>query len=286
MNLLLKSALLYLLLIFASGTAKTQIIADPLTPSGIPMLEDAGVFAGVGGNIQNGAFYSNCPCDFIDGRGLSFVAGFLYEKELFPKFRYGADALYRSDKLNSSYIEIEPVTVVSAISGKRETVKASSRHTGDLALSSIALQPFIKFYPFQPLYFKLAFSVSIPVSSNIIHTQELLKKTTLLSTGEIGNIYFTNEDGSINNASIITLQDEKYPELNGIYLGLIPTIGIDFRLSKKMNLSPSFQFYIPIGNISDYSAPPSYPGSVDYKGFSITSWYFRIEFRHTLLSDE
>lgn len=286
MNLLLKLAKLSILLVFASGIAKAQIIADPLTPSGIPMLEDAGVFAGIGGNMQNGAFYSNCPCDFIDGRGMSFFAGILYETELFRTFRYGIDAMVKSDKLNSSYIEIEPVTVVSSISGKQETIKASSRHTGDFSLSSLAFQPFLKYYPFKPFYIKLSLSVSVPISSNIVHTQELLQKTTLLSTGEIGNIYFTNPDGSIIKSSSVTLQDEEYTELNGTYIGLVPTLGFDFILSKKMRLSPSFQFYIPLGNVSDYSNPPTYPGSVDFGGFSITSWYFRIEFRHTLLSDE
>jgi hypothetical protein len=269
-----------------TNTANAQIIADPITPSKIPMHEDLGVFAGIGGNIQNGTFYSSCPCDFIDGRGLSFFAGILYEREVFYSFRLGLDALYKSDKLASSYRENELVTARSSISGKEEKVKVSSRHTGNFNISYFSFQPYLKFYIIEPFYIKLSFSATLPLSTNITHTQELLQKTALLSTGEIGNIYMTDKNGNIIESNIAELQNEEYPQVNSFQLGLVPTIGFDIALNKKMCLSPSFQFHIPLSKISQYTNPPDYSTGADPVGFSITSWYFRLEYRHTLLSDE
>lgn len=286
MRLLLYILNLTVLLVVIINTADAQIIADPITPSTIPMHEDIGVFAGIGGNIQNGAFYSNCPCDFIDGRGMSFFFGILYEREVFYKFRIGLDAMYKSDKLSSSYRENELLTAVSSISGKEENVKVSSRHTANFEISYISFQPYLKFYILDPFYIKLSLSASIPLSTNITHTQELLQKTALLSTGEIGNIYMTDKNGNIIERNIAELQNEEYPQVNSFQLGLVPTIGFDIAINKKMRLSPSFQFHIPLNEISPYSDPPFYSLGSDPGGFSITSWYIRLEFRHTLLSDE
>ncbi len=259
--------------------------SDPLTPGGFPLLEDMGVFAGVGGSFQSGTFYTACPCDFIDGTGFNYYFGLLYEKEWFPGFRYGADLIYKNNSLSSSYIEIEPVTAKSTvIENKEEMIPVTTRHTADFSISYLSFQPYLKYYPFKGFYFKLGFAASMPIGSSITHTQELLQRTVLMSTGEIGIVYLTDKSGNITNDTKVTISDSEYPKLNTIQLGLVPAFGFDIYLSKKSALSPSFRFYIPLTSISQYSNPPSYASPVT--DFSIFSWSLRLEYRHTLLSNE
>lgn len=273
MNLLLKNFSLFgLIFLLNCSFVFSQIhyakVADPLLPEVAPLQSDLGLFIGLGGNYQSGKYLTQCDCDFTNGRGFGITIGALYERELFKIIRYGTAVYYDNKALKSNYLEIEDIEVFNSSGAFSEYIPIPFDNVSEATFHSLGIMPFIKLLPFNWAFLRVGFSADFIVSSNVTHTKELMKKTVLLSSGEIGIITL---DDPRCIAGKCTLEDGDFPEVHSPYLTINSAIGLNIPFSAQVVLSPIFQFNIPFKEISRRGE--------DYK---VNSWRIFLELRIAL----
>ncbi len=228
-----------------------QRFANPIDPTGIEKPAYLGAIIGLGQNFQSGSMYVDCAnCEFIDGNKFNFTLGIFYEKTIFTGFLAGADALFSTGGLKSSFMENENIAVTDASSNFQENVVIPFRHTADLSLQDLSIIPYIKIEPFNFLYFKVGLSYNTNLSSNLTHTKELLKKEVTLSNGVVTKVQLANYKGNVAK-----IQDGEYKELEKSYLAINPSIGfnIPFDKERKIMFSPWITYYLPLSKMATNS---------------------------------
>ena len=273
MNLLLKKIpIILILIIVLNNSAFSQKRhtkdANPLMPGSVYLEMDYGFFLGLQGNSQSGKYFTQCDCEFTNGYGSGFIAGALFERELFYGFKYGS-ALYISSKaLKANFFEKEDVKVTSETSGKSEFIPINFENVSESFFLAFGVMPYLKFTPFRWMFARAGLSIDFPLSSKVTHTKELTQRTVLLGSGEIGIINL--EDPRCESGKC-KLEDRDFPDLVSPCLSITPAIGFNIPFSAEVNFSPLFQYFIPLSNISEHG-----------EQFRISSWSIMLELRIAL----
>jgi hypothetical protein len=104
------------------------------------------------------------------------------------------------------------------------------------------------------------------VSSSLEHTKTLESTEVTFPDGETASVSLPDApDGTY------TVENGPVSELQPFQLGIVPGVGLDIRLSRKMFLSPVVQYMFPLTSISAQGT-----------GFSVSSFQFSLEVRHIL----
>ncbi len=224
--------------LFAQGREDVDLKLTPLTRKDTRAQKDYGFILGLGQNDQGGKQYVLCPdCIFEGGAGFSFSLGMLYEQELFRNFRLGGQVIYNDFSFTSRFsvdeIHQDPE------SGTYIPIKFS--HEARFTLNSLTAAPYIKFYPWNFMYFRLGMPIAYMFNNNVRHDKDLESNSVT-----IGGMEYKIEG---NNS---TVEDGPITNFNQLQLFLSPVIGFDFRLSRNMYLSPLFEYYIPLTELSQF----------------------------------
>ncbi len=263
MKILLLYFTFFLALIGGSFSALSQKVSSPLVPEEPPKQIELGAVFGLGQNNLKGLYKADCDfCEFESGNGFGYSIGAVFAVDIRTFLQAGALLTYDSKSLASSFKSIESVGFFNP-PNNYEKLDIPFRYNADISIGAFDFQPFIQATPFDFLFARLGLGVYFIASSNISNEKNLLKFKDTLKTGEIVDLSF--EDGKKKT----TLEDRKIPGLNSAQFYLEPAVGFNFRLSERFNLSPVFQYSIPLTQLSD-----------EQEDFKINSWRISLELRH------
>mgnify|MGYP001627238035 CR=1 FL=1 len=239
--------------------------SDPIAARRRLVFSELGGYVGVGANSQGGTFTTSCNCEFSGGGGAGILVGAIFERLTRSTIVWGATLGYEGRSITSKFREIEGV-VQRSPSGRDFTVPITFLHEADVQLGVVTLMPFVKYTFFEGIFGRLGGSVGYVFTSNLIHTKTLETTEVTFPNGETASVSLAGQTGST-----VILEDGPVSELSALQIGLVPAVGMDIRISKKMFLSPIFQYMVPITTISAQGA-----------GFSVRSFQFSLELRHIL----
>lgn len=238
---------------------------DPLAPAERELDKGFGFVVGLGQSFQSGELITQCPCNFSGGVGISWLFGAIYEAEISKSFDYGIFGFFDNKNLQSSYQESEIQTIYSENELDSLTVPIAFRHVAETGFNTIALTPFIKYNPYEFVYFRLGLKLGYLMSGKVKHTKELLQKTAVIN-GEIVEVTIGN-----SKQTSVVVEDGDYPELNSFQLGLMPMIGFNLQIDKNLYFKPAFMFDYSLSNISKQG-----------ENFKIHSWKVLLELSYMI----
>jgi hypothetical protein len=243
--------------------------ASPLSPEPFQLQKETGIFVGIGPDFLSGYFRTSCDCpEFMDGSGLSWIAGMLYEQDFNEFFQWGAALYLHEMSVSSSYQILKDRQFQSSINGMTftDTVPVLFRQKADLSFLNFNLMPYVKWSPSRIFFVKLGFSLGFNLNSNIRHTEEIINKiVTMPSTGQTAEVTFS--DGSL----VAEIENGEYPDVVSPQFFFVPSAGFTIPLSRNVFLSPVIDFHLPLNNLSNFG-----------NGFKISSTHFVLELRWAL----
>lgn len=263
MNLLLKTLMIVIVASLSTANqAESQTMPSPIQPEQLYNYHQLGLVIGFGQNFQSGKYYVDCDdCVFEDGVKFGFTIGLNYEYNLSNMINIGVMGLFDDFGLKNSFVENEKLNVTSDDGSYNEIITVPFRHTAEAKFTTFSIMPHIKFHPVKFVFFDLGFSMGIPLSSNIKHEKELTKTTARLSNGAIVDIRIEG-----TQETKVVLEDKEFPEVNKPQFSIVPMIGLNFIVNKKIFLRPFFMYRLPISNYSDKG-----------EDFMINSWRIMFE---------
>jgi hypothetical protein len=259
--------LISLLLISFGGKVLAQrTLSNPLEPEKFQTQREAGIFFGLGQNIQGGAFNTKCDCpEFENGSAFGWKLGLLYEQDIKYYIQWGVAAGINSLGVTASYQYNKDRVFTTLVGGTlvSDTVPILFRQQAETKFLNVMLMPYIKWSPASFFFVRLGFDADFNISSNIKHSEEILQKTVKLpSTGEIVEVTF--EDGS----SKVVVEDGEFPAVVTPQFYIVPAVGFNIQLSKNMFLAPVFDFSLPLSEMS-----------TNGDGFKVYNWRIIAELR-------
>ena len=271
MNLLCKLFLTVNITFFLLYPAYSQKIATPLDPRIDPLGKDVGIIFGFGSNFQSGEFHVNCQdCIFDNANGFGFRIGALYQQEFTRDLWFGIMGLYENFTMNASFREKELIEFTLQNSNETELVPVLFRHTAETKFGYLTGMPYLMWMPSDFFFLRFGLSGSFVLSSKLIHTQEALDKSVILSSGDTAYVHF-----GTGKSNSVVVEEGDFPQINTFQLGLNPSVGFNFRLSEIIHLAPSFQYTIPLSVLSNKG-----------NGFKMNYWRFLLELRLSLETDK
>jgi hypothetical protein len=247
MNLLQISRTILLILIISTfGELKAQNPNSPINLYYNYNKKEIGAFIGIGQGYTNGIIQVDCPeCEFEKAVGANFRLGGLYEQSNSKFFGFGVFAALNTTQLQSSYIQLETVTLQNT---NNEKVDASFRNSVTVNLQHFAAGGYVVFKPTKILFFQAGASFMLPLGSSLVQEKELLTNTAKLSNGLIVKLAIDPETGNAltgsDNKKAI-LQDSKYPNL-GVPVYADFAAGFELAASKKVVICPMLEFSYPL----------------------------------------
>lgn len=248
----------------SNGFAQTNVLdSDPLGPRRLLVYDQYGVFGGLSNNQQGGTFLTDCNCSFGSGARTGLTAGIMFERLTRSRITWGATLAYEDRSIDARYQEVEGVVQRAPSSGREYTVPITFRHTGEVSLSYLTLTPFAKYHLFEWLYLRGGPAISYIMSSNIRHTKELISDSVIFPTGEVASVALPGAGGRS-----VVLEDHAMPELNSLQISISAAVGTEFRVGKKVFLSPLVQYVFPLTTVTARG-----------DGFSVRALQFLVEAR-------
>lgn len=234
--------------------------ATPIVPEEERQPKDLGIIIGLGMNLQSGTSKVNCEnCEFEDGTKFGFSLGAVYENGIVDeKLKWGIIGLYDNLDIYSSFKERESFEYEP-----NKFIPVNFRHHSELSVSAFSVIPYLKWSPAKVIFLRVGPNISYLVSTNVLHTKEILDKTTELPTGEITSISFPD-----TKSKKTTVEDGEYKDVNNLQFGLSLMSGFNFQFDNDFTFAPYFMYNIPFTNISEYG-----------KDLKISSWRIIFEFR-------
>lgn len=206
--------------------AQREEAPSPLGPGAPKTQREIGILVGLGPTWQSGEFFPSCDCpNFTDGGKINLFGGLLYQQDFTSFFQWGGILGYQLLSSTASFQQKELVPFISE-SG-RDTFNASVnfRQQAKTSFNYISLIPFINLTPFDFAFFRIGVNIAFPISSNILHTKELLDKTVRLENGEIVTLYLPG-----TNSTTATIEDGNIENLTSPSISLLPSVGFLFNL--------------------------------------------------------
>lgn len=210
-----------------------------------------GVYFGFGQNYQTGKILPLCPeCEFENGNKFGFTAGLFYEYGLTEHFFIGSALEYNYLGINAYFREIEKVRLEIPVDGNTllEEVNLTFQHEANLDIHNLSVIPYVKYQPFEFLFFKLGVGLGMNISNNFVHQKNIAQKTVKLSNGETALV-------NLNKNNII-LESGDLRDATPFQIYLSPEIGFNIPFSKDVIFSPAFSYSKALMNISTTGADP------------------------------
>ncbi len=258
--------LLIVLLASTAVVAQVNVLdSDPIAARKRLVYSQLGGYVGFGANSQGGTYTTACNCDFTGGAGAGLVAGFMFERLTRSTFTWGVTLGYEGRSITGQFREVEGVPQTSP-SGRTFVVPVTFLNEADISLGVLTAMPYAKYHLFERFYVRLGASVGYVVSSSLVQTKYLETATVTFPNGETASVSVPgSEDGGV------VVEEGPVPDVQALQVGIVPAVGMEIRLSKKMFLSPVLQYQIPLTMISTQGV-----------GFSVRSFQVSVEVRHIL----
>lgn len=210
------------------------------------VFSQIGVYGGPTFLMQQGTLITDCPCEFTGGAGSGFAAGLVFERFTQFNFSWGIAAGMESVNLKAHFREREGIQQRSPATGREYNVPAEFRHTAELSIQNFNVTPYLKYSPFSVFFVRLGANARISATGNLTHKKELTQDSVLLPTGELARLRIPDaQDGRT-----ITLQDSPYNGFASAQLNAHITLGLDFKLSRQIFLTPLFNYSLPLTDLS------------------------------------
>ncbi len=239
--------------------------SDPIAARKRLVYSQIGGFVGLGANSQGGTIVTGCNCEFTGGGGAGLLVGAQFERLTRSTFTWGMTLGYEGRSVTGQFREIEGVPQTSP-AGRTFTVPVTFLNEANVSLAVLTATPYVKYHFFERFYARLGVSVGYVVSSSLEHTKTLETTEVTFPDGETASVSLPDApDGTY------TVENGPVADLQPLQLGIVPGVGLDIRLSKKMFLSPVVQYMLPLTSISAQGT-----------GFSVRSFQFSLEVRHIL----
>ncbi len=220
--------------------------SDPLRMRVRVVYDQLGAFVGPSFNSQGGTFTTNCNCTFTGGAGTGFTGGLMYEYFSRTTLSWGVSLAYDNRSIESRFQEREGLEQQSPTSGRTYTVPVTFRHIGESSLQYLTLTPYMKYSFFKTLMVRVGPAFSYIIDANIRHTKELVSETVPLPGGEIATVRLPGQQGNS-----MVLENGAIPDLNPLQVSISAAVGVEFRPTKKLFLTPLLQYIQPVTTISD-----------------------------------
>lgn len=265
MNLLQKTKILVVIVIlFTSSNLFSQTLSSPIDAGEGQTQKEFGAFVGFGSNLQNGTMNVSCTdCNFKGGAKFGYVVGVLYEFDLSTHFMLGASLSYEDRSFSSYFSEYENINIQrnNGSTPYSETVPVLFKHTADVSLNTISISPYIKWNIADYLFIRSGISAAFPLTSTLEHRKEIGSQLIKLGNGE------TISPTTISNASNI-MESGDIPGVSNPLFYVPMTVGFNIPLAININLSPEFQYNLPVNTFSSRG-----------KDLTVSSWYLLLELR-------
>jgi hypothetical protein len=113
------------------------------------------------------------------------------------------------------------------------------------------------------------------VGSTQEQTLDLLQRKAVNRDGNEFELSFDPSDPKLADKKVTTtratIQNSEFASLRALQLGLVPSIGFDFRIGNKVVVSPNVQLNIPLTSYSTQS-----------ESFKILAWQFGLDVKFRL----
>lgn len=251
-NIFIICSVILVLTCYASIAAN---LSTPLMPVEAHPNSYVGLVFGAGQNMQDGVAYVNCDsCFFKGGVDWGFTAGINFERQFtgdpdsyWKYFKYGVMLLYSTKNINPAFVE----NTNNYLPNYDIYVPLLMKHTNKISISQIGLSPHLTYDFFDFAFVRMAVAVDYLISGNMKHEIELLEKTKILPNGEKVSVSIPvkNSNKKVYN---YTVEEGNIRDQNKLQFALMPGLGFNINLSPKIILSASFNYTIPLNNISEY----------------------------------
>lgn len=239
--------------------------SDPIAARKRLVYSQLGGYAGFGMLSQGGTFTTACDCEFSGGAGAGLTVGLMFERLTRSRITWGVTLGYDNRGITSRFRETEGVVQTSP-SGRTFTVPITFLNEAEISLHVLTAMPYVKYHFFDLFYGRVGASVGYVVSSGLTHTKTLETETVTFPNGEVASVSLPN-----GGSGSVLLESGPVPDLNPLQLGITFGVGLELRVSKKVFLSPTVQYLLPVTAISTQGA-----------SFTVRSLQFSLEARYIL----
>ncbi|MFN5310231.1 MAG: hypothetical protein ACK5C0_12330 [Candidatus Kapaibacterium sp.] len=251
-------------------------LSDPLQPGKVMYPSFIGAEIAMGQSLQQGDLRAEfCDClPFKDGRGLRFDIGGKWESYISNRLAYGFGFGFSYTTNSAAYQEVSDYQFIDN-GNVIATVPVRTQQTMNTSFSAITFSPFIKIYPLKRLWFRIVPRIEYVVGSTQEQTLDLLQRKAVNRDGNEFELSFDPTDPKLADKKVTTtratIQNSEFASLRALQLGLVPSIGFDFRIGNKVVFSPNVQLNIPLTSYSTQS-----------ESFKILAWQFGLDVKFRL----
>lgn len=238
-----------------------------------------GAFVGVNAVFQSDSLRTLCNCPgFIYGSGSGLLIGAFYEPATNSDLVFGGSISFDQRSFSSSYVSLFDTTLASQRdpSFRFQNQVISQLHTANVNLGYLFITPYVKWYPFgEHIFVRLGANAGILLTQSLEHIVEFNNPFIRLPNGE--NVVLSVREDSLRqgqtalNSTTVRQPDRGFPDVNRFQFGLLPSVGVEFRLNNNWWLAPSMQYALPLTTITS-NAP--------YK-FSVSALQFILEVHYS-----
>lgn len=258
---------LVLILSYLTVTAQENVdLSDPIRARKTIVYSQVGAFGGLLLNQQGGSFTSSCDCEFTGGAGAGGAFGAMFERLTRTGLRWGVTLGYEGRGVEAKFTEREAIVQRSPATGQEFTVPVTFTNTGTLDMAFLSVVPYVKYDLTEWLFLRGGPQISYVISTNLKHVKSLAQDSVQFPTGEVASVSIPGStDGSV------VIQDEPLDDISPLQFGVAAAIGLEIKASKKLYISPVFQYVFPITSMTSGSG-----------SFSIRSAQLLAEIRYIL----
>lgn len=257
---------LLVLLTFSSINiyCQEQTESNPLEAAKIVERNAFGIYAALGQNQQSGISNAAefCPsCQFENATKFGYSIGLIYEYSFEKTINIGATLGLDMMDVYSSFREKE---LVNFDNKKYDDVPVWFKNESNIKTTYLATNIFFKYQPVKFFFMKIGLNLATPLNMDLEFTKSIVDNKIILKNGEIVTPSMLNDNGRQH-------YEIPYPQKNSFVPGFTTIIGFNIPLAKTTFLSPYFEYYNPLGNISNYG-----------DNFQIKRWRLGAEVKYTL----
>lgn len=198
--------------------------------------------------MQDGIFYTKCGDRFEQGASTGFAVGALYKRFISTsQFAYGIRLTYETRNIKAIYNEYELIEdIPSSVSG--ETFKASVlfRNEAELQFSLLSVTPYVEWSPFWNAFLHAGVMPQFVFGTHVQHAKNLAQEFVTLGDGRVERISIDGE-----NEQQATVEDGSIPDVPSVQFALVGGLGIDIPVSKKVTITPLYQYALPLTVLSE-----------------------------------
>lgn len=239
---------------------------SPLGPGKSRKQTELGIFFGLGPDWQNGELFASCDCpSFKNGSGIAFSSGLLFQKDFTSFLQWGGIVGFSFVNTTSSYQERELLVFESQTGEKFYNIPVLFRQKAEISFSNFDFMPFLNLYLWEISFIRLGLKATLPFSTHIRHTKELLEKSVRLENGETISI-------TIGNGDVANLEEGNLEQVNSVLFSFVPAVGLNLHLTGNLFLGFAFSYQLPLNNYAERG--------MNYK---LHSWLLSLELKYAIV---